>query len=65
MTTTTLAPLLFVFLLLFFEHLLKIFHLINGVVVPLVTARAPTLAVTVAGFGGPVSVVDTTLTGVA
>ena len=64
MTTTTLAPLLLVFLLSFFGLLLEHFHLKNSVVVLLVTARAPTLAATAAVFGGTVGVVDPTLIGV-
>ena len=57
-TTTTLASLLLVLLLLIFELLLKLFDLMNGVVVLLVAARAPTLAAIAARIGGPVDVVD-------
>ena len=63
MTTTTLATLLLVLLLLVFELLLKLFDLVNGIVILLVAARAPTLAAFAAGLGGPAGVVDPALVG--
>ena len=63
MTTTTLATRLIVFLFLVLELLLKLFQLLNRVVILLVAARPPTLADVATGLGGPVSIVDPSLVG--